>query len=398
MIKIKKNSTVVLIVAGGVGSRAEGNIPKQYQKISGDTVLNHNINNFLDNETIDHIRIVINKNAEKIYLQNAIKNPKIDYVFGGEQRQDSVRLGLQSLKDINPEKVLIHDGARPFVSNKLIMRILNELDTKNAVIPIIKVTDTIKEIYNNKIKKTLKKEDLVFVQTPQAFKYKLINNFHEKSVRDNINVVFTDDASLCEYYRENVYFVEGDKDNIKITYKEDIKFFRNRRINEEIKKMIGFRVGNGFDVHSFCDDECEYILIGGVKIPHNRGLLGHSDADVVLHSIVDAMLGAVAEGDIGQHFPPNDDKWKGVDSTIFIKHADSIIKNKGAEIANIDVTIICEKPKISSYREAIRKNIANMLEVDIDKVSIKATTTEKKGFLGREEAIAAQTNILLSFG
>jgi len=403
MIKSKKNSVIVLIVAGGVGVRSGGDVPKQYQMIGNDTVLNHNIKNFINNNEIDHVRVVINKNAENLYLKDKIISDKLDYVFGGKERKDSVRLGLQSLEGLSPEKVLIHDAARPFVSDNLISRILNELnseedevDNKNAVIPVIKMVDTIKQTHQNKIEKTLDREKIVAVQTPQAFTFDLINDFHKRADSENSDVIFTDDASICEYYGEDVFFVDGENENIKITYENDIKHFNNILLEGKPKQMSKFRIGSGFDVHSFCDDGSDSIILGGVEIPHDKGLLGHSDADVVLHSIVDAMLGAVAEGDIGQHFPPSDDKWKDVDSSVFVKYADSIIKKKGAEIENIDVTIICEKPKISEFREKIRENVADILSIEIDKVSIKATTTEKQGFLGRGEAIAAQASILLS--
>jgi len=397
MAKSKENSVVVLIVAGGVGSRSGGDIPKQYQKTGKDTILNHNIRNFINHNQIDHVRVVISKDAEKLYLKDKIDSNKLDYVFGGVERKDSVRLGLESLKDISPDKILIHDAARPYISSKLISEIINEVENKNAVIPVLRIADTIKEVSGDKIEKTINRDRVVSAQTPQAFDYNLINKLHKKANKENSEANFTDDASLCEYYGEDVYFIEGEKENIKITYKNDIKQFNNNILNRKSDFMSKVRIGSGFDVHSFCEDGSQHIILGGIKIPHDRGLLGHSDADVVLHSIVDAMLGAVAEGDIGQHFPPSDDRWKNVDSSVFVKHADSIIKEKGAEIENIDVTIICEKPKISAFRNDIRKNVADMLSIDIDKVSIKATTTEKQGFLGREEAIAAQASILLVF-
>lgn len=370
----------VIIVAAGRGQRARAERPKQYIPLCGKTILERSITAFMQVPQIDLIQCVIHQDDRQLYEQATQDMTLLDPILGGECRQQSVLNGLQSLGIHEPDLVLIHDAARPFVSPKQIEDILTAAAEYGAVIPTLPVTDTIKEISGHNIKKTIDRSILTRAQTPQAFRYKLIFMAHKRMEGHQMS----DDSAIAESCGIQVLTLEGEENNIKITTGEDV-----RKAENMIKESLtDNRSGLGFDVHAF--EEGDQVILGGVKIPHDQKLKGHSDADVALHAVTDALLGAIGAGDIGQHFPPGDDQWKNASSDIFLKHAVQLIKDNGGIISNIDLTIICEAPKIAPHSPEIRQNIANILNLEPSRVSIKATTTESLGFTGRREGIAAQ--------
>jgi len=382
---------VALITACGRGNRfnrGEG-IPKQYLPLAGVSMLRHSIQAFLNHPQISDVICVIHPDDVELYEQTTIGLDLLNPVFGGETRQASIRIGLEELIDYNPSKVLIHDGVRPFVSKRIINGILEKLESHPAVIPAIAVEDTIKKIGDGKIEWTLERENLWRAQTPQGFIYQDILNSHVAFKDLN----FTDDSSLNEYAGIPVAIVPGSQNNFKITTEEDY---------ERAKHMLPFlideyreetRVGTGFDVHGFRaieEGENNFIRICGAEIEFDKKILAHSDGDVGIHAIIDALLGAIGEGDIGEHFPPSEQKWKNCDSREMLKKVYELIQKSCAIISNIDVTIICEKPKITKYKLKMKEEISSILGISTLKINIKATTTEKLGFIGREEGIACQ--------
>ena len=379
----------VLILSGGSGDRFSAKIPKQYFKLGDKTIIRHAIDAFLEHPGIDVIRVVRRPQDKNLYEESVTGISILGPTDGGKTRQESVRLGLESLQDIKPKWVLIHDAARPFPNKNLITRALSGLTTSHAVVPGLPLLDTIKELEDDRktIKKTIDRKKLWRAQTPQAFHYKTILNAHRTTIQEEV----TDDAALAEKNGITVTIVDGDNDNIKITTPEDI---------EQAKKMLNFsdtvtHVGTGFDAHRFGPGN--HVLLCGIKINHEQGLEGHSDADVPMHALTDAILGAISAGDIGSHFPPSDEKWRGAPSDHFLRHATKLVENLKGKILNVDVTIICESPKISPHRESMQKNISEVIGISLSSVSVKATTTEQLGFTGRREGIVAQaiTSILL---
>ncbi|MFT6346684.1 MAG: 2-C-methyl-D-erythritol 4-phosphate cytidylyltransferase, partial [Myxococcota bacterium] len=311
-------------------------------------------------------------------------------IFGGETRQESVHKGLEALKEYEPDKILIHDGARPFTSKRVINGILEKMETHPAVIPAIAVEDTIKKYGDGKIEWTIERENLWRAQTPQGFLYQDILSAHSNF--KDIN--FTDDAALDEYAGIPVAIVPGSQNNFKITTEEDYErakrlvSLRSENVIEET------RCGTGYDIHSFRArqaSEPHSIRIAGLDIltppEFNKKIDAHSDGDVAIHAVIDALLGATGQGDIGEHFPPSDSKWKDADSTIMLKHTNHLLRKKGARIINIDLTIICERPKISRYKKQMEESLAMILSIDHDRVNVKAKTNEKMDAVGREEAI-----------
>jgi 2-C-methyl-D-erythritol 4-phosphate cytidylyltransferase/2-C-methyl-D-erythritol 2,4-cyclodiphosphate synthase len=391
---------VALITACGRGNRfnrGEG-IPKQYLPLAGISMLRHSILAFLNHPQITDVICVIHPDDLTLYEQATIGLDLLNPVFGGDTRQSSIRIGLENLKEYNPDKVLIHDGVRPFVSKRIINGILEKLESHPAVIPAISVEDTIKKIGDGKIEWTLERENLWRAQTPQGFIFQDILNSHI-AFKD---LTFTDDSALNEYAGIPVAIVPGSQNNFKITTEEDY---------ERAKLMIPLllenykeenRCGIGFDVHAFRNidkNENNLIRLGGTEIEFDKKILAHSDGDVVIHAIIDAILGAIGKGDIGDHFPPHEQKWKDCDSREMLRHINDIIKKIGATIVNIDVTIICERPKITKYKDKMKDQISEILGISTKKINIKATTTEKLGFLGRQEGIASQAvaSILIPF-
>jgi len=299
--------------------------------------------------------------------------------MGGAERQDSVRLGLESLVDRAPDRVLIHDAVRPFVDRDMIDRVLNALDTSPAALPAIPVNDTLKRCDDGLVRATIPRAGLWQAQTPQGFRFDDILAAHRKLATQT----FTDDSAIAEAAGLAVAVVGGADDNFKITTADDLRRAELRFSTDEV------RTATGFDVHGF-DVAGDHIMLCGVAVPFKRSLKGHSDADVALHALADALLGTIAAGDIGVHFPPSDPAWRGAASDTFLRHAGALVAAKGGRIVNLDLTIICEEPKIGPYREAMTARIAEILGIGPDRVSVKGTTTERLGFLGRGEGIAAQ--------
>jgi 2-C-methyl-D-erythritol 4-phosphate cytidylyltransferase/2-C-methyl-D-erythritol 2,4-cyclodiphosphate synthase len=294
-----------------------------------------------------------------------------------------VRAGLEALSARAPDIVLVHDAARPFCSTELVSRAIAACEKTGAAIPALEVTDTIKRVdADGHVAGTVDRAELRAVQTPQAFAFPALLAAHRKAAAAG-REDFTDDAALIEWAGHKVAVFAGESGNVKLTTEEDFAKAEARRI----ASLTDLRLGNGFDVHAFGDGD--HVWLGGLKIPHDRGLTGHSDADVALHAIVDAILGAIADGDIGKHFPPNDPRWKGASSDQFLKFAVERVARRGGRVAHIDVTIVCEAPRIGPHRDAIRKRIAEIAEISVERVAVKATTSEELGFTGRKEGIVA---------
>src|SRR6478672_11812703 len=304
----------------------------------------------------------------------------------GATRQASVHAGLEALVSQKPDVVLIHDAARPFVSAALISRAIEAASRTSAAIPAIPVSDTIKLIdANGNVEATPERARLRVAQTPQAFRFDVILDAHRRAARDGRSD-FTDDAALAEWAGLTVATFEGDPANMKLTTPED--FVRGEaRLGAMLSDV---RTGNGYDVHAFGNGD--HLMICGVRVPHSRGFLAHSDGDVGLHALVDAILGALADGDIGSHFPPSDPKWKGASSDQFLKYAVDRVTARSGRIAHLDVTLICERPKVGPHRDAMRARIAEITGLNLSRVAVKATTSERLGFTGREEGIAAMAS------
>lgn len=382
---------VALITACGRGNRmnlGEG-IPKQYLPLAGVPLLRHSIMAFLNHPKISDVMCVIHPDDVAFYEEAVAGLDLLNPVFGGDTRQASIRFGLEALREHHPNKVLIHDGVRPFVSKRVINGILEKLETHPAVIPAVAVEDTLKKYSDGKIEWTLERENLWRAQTPQGFIYEDILNSH--IAFKDLN--FTDDSALNEYAGIPVAIVPGSQNNFKITTEEDYE--RAIRVVSMLIQNVKEenRCGTGFDVHAFRkrnEGENNLIRICGVDIEFDKKIAAHSDGDVGIHAAMDALLGAIGEGDIGEHFSPNDARWKNIDSREMLKIVKHLLVKKGARIMNLDITLICERPKISKFKNQMREELAKVLGLSKSRVNIKATTTEKLGFLGREEGIAAQ--------
>jgi len=387
-------SIAVLIVAAGSGSRMKGKIPKVYMDLAGKSIIRHTVEAFLRHPDIDRIQTVINPEHRPFYDEALAGIELPAPVAGGGTRQESVRNGLEALASHEPQFVLIHDAARPFVSRAVIDNIIDGLRLHKAVIPVIDVMDTLKVVYGLRVHETVDRNTVCRVQTPQGFHFETIMKAHKQFAGEDL----TDDAAVCEKACVVVSVRDGEEKNIKITAPEDMQ--RAYEILRSLKgdtsmdgKEYDSVTGLGFDVHKLipCTPATrEWLNLCGVRIFGDFTLDGHSDADVGLHALVDALLGTIAEGDIGQHFPCDDPKWKGASSDQFVTHARELVSTKGGQIVHVDITLICEKPKISPHRDAMRKRISELLNIPLERVSVKATTTEKLGFTGREEGIAAQ--------
>lgn len=375
--------TIALIVAAGSGTRVGGALPKQYRTLNGMPMLRHSVLAFLNHPEIDMVRVVYNENHQHLYYEAVRDLDLLPPIIGGKIRQESVLLGLEAIEEFSPKRVLIHDAARPLVSQKVISRVLNAIEKHKAVIPALHVEDTIKKCSGGKIEYTVNRTDLMRAQTPQGFFYRELLTAHNK-VRDQ---EFSDDASINEHLNIPVHVVPGSQLNFKITTDDDLKRAERLIMRKET------RVGIGYDVHSFIEpkkSKDNSIMLCGVEVKHNKSLNGHSDSDVGIHAIVDAILGAISKGDIGEHFPPSDAKYKNMSSSVFLEHARKLVGDADGRILNIDVTLICEEPKISPHKGMMIAELASILKIDVSRVSVKATTTEKLGFTGRKEGIAAQ--------
>lgn len=377
-------TVAAIIVAAGSGSRAGGGTPKQFRPLSGESMLRRSLRLFAAHPAIDLVQPVIDPAFAEAFQAAATRLEKIrPFAHGGASRQESVRAGLDALDGDGPELVLIHDAARPLASTELVTRAIGAAKATGAAIPGLPVSDTIKRIDGDgRVSETLDRAALFTIQTPQAFLFGPILAAHRRAAEAGRNE-FTDDAALAEWAGMTVTTFPGETGNIKITTPDD--FFRAQAADAQ--QFSDIRTGNGFDVHAFGPGD--HVILGGVKIANPRALIGHSDADVLLHAITDALLGAIAEGDIGKHFPPSDPQWRGASSDRFLACAVSLVAARGGRIAHLDATILCEAPKIGSHADAIRQNIAAVAGIDVSRVSIKATTTEGLGFIGRAEGIAA---------
>lgn len=378
---------VALIVAAGRGVRVGGDVPKQYRRLAGRAVLHHSACAFLDHPGIGAVRVVIHPDDRALYDQATAGLDLLAPVPGGTERQDSVRLGLESLSELRPARVLIHDGARPFVSAELIDRTIRALDRAPGAICAVPVADTLKRGDGRRIAATVPREGLWRAQTPQGFHFEAILAAHRALAGERL----TDDAMVAERRGLPVELVEGTEDNFKVTTADDLI-----RAEAALAHRAGgwdIRTATGFDVHRFGPGD--RVMLAGVAVAHDQGLIGHSDADVALHALTDALLGTIGAGDIGQHFPPSDPQWRGADSARFLQHAADLVVKRAGAIVHVDVTIICERPKVGPHRDAMVARIvallrAALIDDDATRVSVKATTTEGLGFTGRREGIAAQ--------
>ena len=392
-------SAAALIVAAGRGHRVGGPLPKQYRELAGRAVLGHSVRRFAAHPRIGRVRVVINP-ADRTLYDEAVRESGgtadgtlLAPVAGGETRQASVRNGLESLAESPPDLVLIHDGARPLVSAAVIDGALDALDGHDGALPALAVSDSLKRAVPGSIliAGAVPREGLWRAQTPQGFRYPAILAAHRAAAGSTL----TDDAAVAEQAGLSVALAPGDEDNLKITTEQD--FARAERIlaaqggrdvAAAAEAPFETRVGMGFDVHRFGPGN--HLMLGGVAVPHAQGVVSHSDGDVVLHAIVDALLGAMAAGDIGTHFPPSDEAWRDAESALFLAHALKLLAARGGRLSHVDVTVICQRPRIGPHREAMMAQLSDVLGVDPTRISLKATTTERLGFTGRGEGIAAQ--------
>jgi len=366
-----------IIAAAGAGKRMGGGIPKQYIDIGGKPMVTWAAEPFEKSEFVDHVCVVVNSDYDERILRYL--DPETILTLGGSERQDSVYNGLRSLPG-DTDIVLIHDGARPYIKSELIERVLAATALHGAAIPCVKPKDTIRTK-----EKTLNRDDLYAVQTPQGFDIETVLEAYESAFDQDF--YGTDDASLLDRIGRQVVIVQGDYDNIKITDPSDLPA-------SSTAERASLKIGTGYDLHRM--ESGRKLFLAGVEIPHEKGLLGHSDADVVTHALMDAILGALALGDIGKHFPDTDNQYKDISSMILLEDVSSKMRNAGYVIENVDITIIAEKPKLAPFMDEMIKNLAKVLETEIGRISIKATTTEGIGFVGREEGIACQAAVLLS--
>jgi len=377
-------SVAVIIVAAGRGSRAGGDGPKQYQNLGGSSVLQHTLQVFANHDDVDAIVVVIHPDDEELYQSAIGANEKLlACAFGGATRQLSVVAGLDALAEIAPQKVLIHDAARPFVSAATITHVIDELDNTKAVLPALPAADTMKRCDDTgRIVETVSRDRLYAAQTPQGFDYSTIHKIHQDAVAADRHD-FSDDAGMAEWAGMAVTVVEGNAQNTKLTTEEDMALARGKFA----MTVPDVRVGHGYDTHQFVEGTS--IWLCGVELPHNQSLSGHSDADVGLHALTDALLATIADGDIGSHFPPSDPQWAGARSDQFLKHAVSRVIASGGRITHMDVTLVCESPKIGPHRDAMRSAISEISGIESSRISVKATTNERIGFVGRNEGMVA---------
>ena len=376
-------SCIALIVAAGSGERFGGDLPKQYLHLAGQPLLRRAIDAFRRHPAVSGVQVVYQPAHRDLYDAAVAGLALPEPVPGGATRQDSGRLGLERLAESPtgaPDFVLIHDAARPLVDAATITRVVDALQHSPAAIAAVPVIDTLKKGVDGVTAGTVDRAGLWRAQTPQGFRFSIILEAHRRLAGAGL----TDDAAVAEAAGLPVALVLGSPDNLKVTTPVDL---------ERAHRLLGsgfpdVRTGMGFDVHRFAPGDA--VMLCGVKVPHGHRLEGHSDADVALHALTDALLGAIAAGDIGSHFPPSDPQWRGVDSIVFLRHAADLVRERGGVITSLDVTIICERPKVGPHRAAMTARLAEVLALDAGRISVKATTTEKLGFTGREEGIAAQ--------
>ena len=386
---------VALIVAAGRGHRVGGPLPKQYRDLAGQPVLSHTIRAFAGHPAIDAVRTVIHPDDDPLYraavseFEIGLNGKLLTPVSGGDTRQDSVRLGLESLAQDAPDAVLIHDGARPLIDGETIGRTLDALVENVGAIAALPLSDSIKRATpdDNLIARDVARAGLWRAQTPQTFRFGEILAAHRAAEGRDA----TDDAAVAEMHGLRIALVAGGEENIKITTESDMaRAEQIMRTESPAAEQPGrVKVGMGYDVHRFADDG-DHLMLCGVRVPFERGVRSHSDGDVALHALVDAILGALGEGDIGVHFPPSDEKWRDAKSDIFVSHAMELLAVRGGILDHVDITLICERPKLKDHRAAMQSHLASLLGLPHSAVNLKATTTEKLGFTGRAEGIAAQ--------
>jgi len=385
IVSVSKPHIHVLIAAAGSGSRLSNseNLPKQYLNLNGKTILERSILKFKNTNKIKSISCIINLNYKDKY-KAATHHLNIEpAIEGSSERNKSIYNGLKSLVNVkNEEILLIHDAARPLIAEKDILKLIKTLETERAATLATPINATLRKANNDDCGEHIPRDNLWAMQTPQAFRYGDILMAHETADK---NTAHTDDTSIATAAGIDVKIVEGSSENFKITTKDDF-LMAEKLLNAQTQT----RTGLGYDVHAFDTDDTGPIRIGGIDIEHPRTLKGHSDADVALHAIADAILGAIGEGDIGRHFPPSDNTFKDMDSAIFLEKTMDLLKKHNASINNIDLTIICEEPKISPHAAQMRTRIASILNLNETAINIKATTSEQLGFTGRKEGIAAQ--------
>jgi len=374
------SGVAVLVVAAGKGERAGGAVPKQYAALLGKPILRWTLEAFVRHPRVDSVLVAIGPDQEQLYAPAVEGLALPPPIAGGNTRQESVRRGLEALAQSAPDMVLIHDAARPLVSSAIIDAVIAALESgADGSVPLLAVADTLKRNDGGKWT-TVPREGLLRAQTPQGFRFARILRAHRHYAAQDV----TDDMALAELAGLHIAAVAGEERNMKVTTPEDFAL-----AEAHLRARLGeSRVGFGYDVHRFVAGD--HVWLCGVRVPHDHGLEGHSDADAGLHALTDAILGAIGEGDIGQHFPPTDERWRGAPSWKFLDHAASLVRNKGGAISHCDVTIVCERPKVGPHRAAMRARIAEILKLDVARVSVKATTTEGLGFEGRREGLAAQ--------
>jgi len=372
-----------VVVAAGRGLRAGGDAPKQYRALLGEPLIRPSLAAFSQHGEISAVQPVVHPDDLALFRSASDGLRLLPPVNGGATRQASVRAGLEALQSHRPDLVLVHDAARPFASNALVTRAIAAARVNAAAVPVVPVADTVKAVdASGAVIETLDRAQLRLVQTPQAFAYPALLDAHRRAKtagRDD----FTDDAALAEWAGLTVSTFAGEAENVKLTTEDDFV----RAEAAQLARLSDVRTGFGFDVHPF--GEGNHVMLAGVRIAHPRGVSGHSDADVVLHALVDAILGALAEGDIGVHFPPSDPQWRGASSDRFLAFAVERVRARHGLIAHLDVTVVCEAPRIGPHRDAMRKRIAEIAGVSLARVAVKATTSEKMGFTGRGEGLAA---------
>jgi 2-C-methyl-D-erythritol 4-phosphate cytidylyltransferase / 2-C-methyl-D-erythritol 2,4-cyclodiphosphate synthase len=375
-----------VVVAAGRGLRAGGNVPKQYRVVGNQPAIQQSLAALAGHSAIGVVQPVIHLDDLRFFEAASAGLALLPPVAGGATRQASVRAGLEALASHQPELVLVHDAARPFASPALIARAIAAASATGAAVPVMPVVDTIKTVdASGTIVGTVDRALLRAVQTPQAFAFAPLLDAHRRAHAAG-REDFTDDAALVEWAGLKVTTFEGEAGNVKLTTADDFA----RAEAAHLAALGDVRTGFGFDVHQFI--EGDHVMLGGVRVPHGRGVTGHSDADVVLHALVDAILGALSEGDIGVHFPPSDPQWRGASSDRFLAFAVERVKARGGRIAHLDSTIVCEAPRVGPHRDAMRARIAEIAGIAASRVAVKATTSEKLGFTGRGEGIAAYAN------
>ena len=372
-----------VVAAAGRGLRAGGGVPKQFRPIAGVTMLGRTLFSLLETPMLGAVQPVIRPEDRPLYAAIPPNERILPPVAGGSTRQASVRAGLEALTPHAPDIVLVHDAARPFASRELVARAIEAARQTGAAIPALPVSDTVKTVdADGTVERTLDRTNLRLIQTPQAFRFAALLDAHRRAAAQG-REDFTDDAALAEWAGMKVSVFAGETANIKITGPDD--FARAEAMQAALLGDV--RTGSGIDVHAFGPGD--HVTLGGVRIPHSHALTGHSDADVVLHAATDAVLGALADGDIGVHFPPSDPQWRGASSDRFLAFAAERVRARGGLIAHLDINIVCESPRIGPHRDDMRAALARVAGIDVSRVAIKATTSEKLGFTGRGEGIAA---------